>query len=449
MVSTLVILIIPKLIGIKEYGYWQLYLFYSSYVGFLHFGWLDGIYLRYGGKEYRDLDKKLFCSQFYMLLAQQLIIVIALMTISYFAIIDFDRKFILQMIALCTIIVNLRFMLLYVLQSTNRIKEYAQITMLDRLIYCCLIIILLTVGVREYKLMIIADLVGKLLSLIYSMYCCKDIVFNRFSTYYFSFKEMIQNITVGINLMFATIASMLIIGVVRFGIERSWDVATFGKVSLTLSISNLLMIFINAVGIVMFPILRRTDETKLPKIYATMRNFLMIILLGILISYYPFKVVLSNWLPQYADSLMYMAILFPMCVYEGKMSLLISTYFKTLRKENLMLKLNLCSFLLSFIITVVTTVIIKNLDLAILSIVFILVFKCILSEVFLSRILGISIFKDVGLELSLTCIFIITGWYLNSWTAVLIYVIAYSVYLVIKQKDIINTLKDIKQLIRI
>lgn len=116
--------------------------------------------------------------------------------------------------------------------------------MLDRLIYCCLIIILLTVGVREYKLMIIADLVGKLLSLIYSMYCCKDIVFNRFSTYYFSFKEMIQNITVGINLMFATIASMLIIGVVRFGIERSWDVATFGKVSLTLSISNLLMILL-------------------------------------------------------------------------------------------------------------------------------------------------------------------------------------------------------------
>ena len=47
--------------------------------------------------------------------------------------------------------------------------------------------------------------------------------------------------------MFANIASMLIIGVVRFGIERSWDVETFGKVSLTLSASNLMMLFINAV----------------------------------------------------------------------------------------------------------------------------------------------------------------------------------------------------------
>ena len=49
VISTLVVLIIPKLIGVEEYGYWQLYIFYTSYIGFLHFGWNDGIYLRYGG----------------------------------------------------------------------------------------------------------------------------------------------------------------------------------------------------------------------------------------------------------------------------------------------------------------------------------------------------------------------------------------------------------------
>lgn len=67
-----------------------------------------------------------------------------------------------------------------------------------------------------------------------------------------------ENISVGIKLMFANIASMLIIGIVRFGIERAWDVATLGKVSLTLSILNMI-IFINAVGIIMFPTLRRTN----------------------------------------------------------------------------------------------------------------------------------------------------------------------------------------------
>lgn len=448
IVSVLVILVIPKLIGIKEYGYWQLYLFYSSYVGFLHLGWNDGIYLRYGGKEYKELNKGLFFSQFYMLVIFQVAISIIIFCISDIFIIDIKRIFVLKMTAVCMIIVNVRYMLLYILQITNRIKEYARITMIDRILYCFLIIFFLLVGIREFKLMILADLIGKFISLLYSMYYCSDIVFGRISTFYFSFRETIQNISVGIKLMFANIASRLIIGIVRFGIERIWDVSTFGKVSLTLSISNFMMLFINAVGIIMFPVLRRTDKKKLSNIYITMRDFLMVILLGVLILYYPFKIVLSLWLPKYADSLTYMALVFPMCVFEGKMSLLINTYLKTLRKEKLMLKINLISLGLSVFITFITTVLFKNLNLAVASIVIILAFRCALAEIFLSKILGISLYKDVGLELTMTLIFILTGWFINSLFAILIYVLAYIMYLFIKRKDINNTMRNLKLLIK-
>ena len=68
IVSSLVVLILPKIMGVEEYGYWQLYIFYLSYAGFVHLGWVDGIYLRYGGLEYADLDKENFFSQFLMLL---------------------------------------------------------------------------------------------------------------------------------------------------------------------------------------------------------------------------------------------------------------------------------------------------------------------------------------------------------------------------------------------
>lgn len=59
-VSTLVILVVPKLVGVKEFGYWQLFTFFSGYLGLLPLGWLDGIYLRYGGEKYSDLDKNTF-----------------------------------------------------------------------------------------------------------------------------------------------------------------------------------------------------------------------------------------------------------------------------------------------------------------------------------------------------------------------------------------------------
>lgn len=447
-VSTLVILIVPKLIGVEEYGYWQLYLFYSSYVGFLHFGWDDGIYLRYGGKEYKELNKELFFSQFYMLIMLQIILTIIIFGSSNIFITDTKKIFIFRMTAICMLIVNVRYMLVYILQCTNRIREYAQITMIDRILYCCLIIGFCVAGAREYKLMIMADLIGKFSSLLYATYCCRDIVYRNISTFYFSFKETIENISVGIKVMFSGIASMLIIGVVRFGIEHSWNVSTFGKVSLTLSVSNLMMLFINAVGIIMFPILRRTNEKNLPSIYMTMRDFLMLILFGTLIIYYPFKVVLSAWLPKYADSIMYMTLVFPMCVFEGKMALLINTYLKTLRKEKLMLKINLISLGLSVIITFTNTILLKNLNLSIVSIVVLLAFRCALAEMYLSKILKISLYKDILLELILTLIFILVGWLVNYWVAIFIYIAAYITYLLIKKKDFTKSIKNVKILMK-
>lgn len=448
IISTLVVLIIPKLIGIVEYGYWQLYIFYTSYVGFLHFGWNDGIYLRFGGEEYKNLDKKLFYSQFIELLVSQIVIALLIWLGSFIFVRDFNRGFILQMVAIAMILVNTRLMFFYILQATNRIKEFARLTMLDRIVYIILIVTFLLFGVRDFKLMIIADLVGKFMSLLFATFSCKDIVFRKINTFYLTISESIINISVGIKLMFANIASMLIIGVVRFGIEQTWDVATFGKVSLTLSISNMMMIFINAVGIIMFPILRRTNQEKLSNIYLTMRDFLMVILLGFLIIYYPLKTVMAAWLPQYAESLLYMSLVFPMFIFEGKMALLINTYLKTLRREKVMLRINLISMLLSILMTYVTTRIFVNLDVAILNIVVLLAIRSAFAESYLAKELNIRVKKDVLLEVFLTIVFILSGWFVDSWMTMLVYGITYLIYLFIKRKDIVNTIQNIKLLMK-
>jgi O-antigen/teichoic acid export membrane protein len=448
IISALVILIVPKLIGIEDYGYWQLYLFYSYYVGFLHFGWNDGIYLRYGGKEYKDLNKGLFFSQFWMLVIFQLLICVIIFRYSKVFIFDTNRLFIIAMTGTCMFLVNVRLMLTFLLQATNRIKEYAKITVMERVLYSSLIILFLLIGVREYKLLIFADIFGKCLSLLYATYCCRDIVFKKISNFYLNLRETFESIGVGIKLMISNVASALIIGVVRFGIERIWSVSTFGKVSLTLSISSLMMVFINAIGIIMFPVLRRTNEEKLPSIYSNIRTLLMVPLIGLLLAYYPLKIILSIWLPQYTDSIKYMALLFPMCVYEGKMSLLINTYLKTLRKEKLILVINIVSVVLSVIITVLSIIVLNNFYLALLSIVVLLAFRCTLAEVILSNILNISVYKDILIEAGMSFIFIIIGWFVDSWIGVVIYLFMYILYLLIKKRDIIATWKYIKHLVR-
>ncbi|WP_159882477.1 MATE family efflux transporter [Paenibacillus puerhi] len=447
-VSTLIVLVVPKLIGITEYGYLQLYIFLSTYVGFLHFGWNDGIYLRYGGVEYSQLDKRLFYSQFWMLFFSQIVIAILVIITTSVLINNIDKIFIYRMVALALILVNTKFMLLYILQATNKIKDFSKIAILEKVLYVLVVTVILMFSFKDYKLVIISDLIAKFISLIYAMICLKDIIFRKISDFYYSLSETIENINVGIKLMIANLASMLIIGSVRFGIENSWDVATFGKVSLALSISNFMMIFINALGLIMFPILRRTDKKNLPDIYITLRDFILFFLLGMLITYYPLKVGLTIWLPQYTDSFMYMAIVFPIFVYEGKMAILVNTYLKTLRKEKLMLKINLISLAISLLITIIVTQLFVNLDLAILSIVFLLVLRSIMAEIYLSKVLRILVYKDIILEFLVTSVFIIVGWCFDSWITVIIYILAYLIYLLIKRKDITNSFESILTMIK-
>ena len=378
----------------------------------------------------------------------QIIIGILICGFSNLYVVDTNRNFIIKMVAIAMVLLNTRVMLLYIIQATNRIKEYARITMFDKIVYITLIFVFLILGVRDFKLMIFADLIGKYVSLVYSMISCKEIVFNEISYLCCTVKETITNISVGIKLMFANIASMLIIGIVRFGIERTWDVGTFGKVSLTLSISNMMMIFINAVGVIMFPILRRTNQERLPSIYLIMRDFLMVLSLGALILYYPLKTVIAAWLPQYAESLLYMALLFPIFIYEGKMSLLINTYLKTLRREKVMLQINIITMLISLILAYIATQVLRNLDITIINIVILLAFRCVLAEIYLAKELKLNVKKDIILELSLTVVFMLSGWFVNSWLTVLIYAIAYIIYLIIKKKDIVKTYISLKLLMK-
>lgn len=436
VISALAVLVVPRFLSLEDYGHWQFYIFISSYVGLLHLGWNDGIYLRYGGSHYAGLDRGLFFSQFLMLAWFQGGVALVLGSASTFFTHDANRIVLLQAVAACLLLTNVRLMLLVVLQATGRVEEYARIVILDRVLYACLMVTLIRGGIVDYRLFVAVDLVAKACSLCVAIYVCRELVVQRVGSFRFNMRETAQNIRAGSKLMFATLAGMLIVGVVRFGIERTWDVATFGKVSLILNVSSFMMVFVNAMAIVAFPFLRRADPSRFSIIYSSTKNVLMPALLGVLILYYPMSVVLSAWLPAYADSLKYMSLVFPMVLFEGKMALLVNTFLKTLRKEKLMLAVNLFSLVLSMGVTIVTTVLMRDLGLAVLGILVLLALRCLFAEIALSRFVKMTILSDSILELALTALLVLTGWFVGPFLGMVIYLIGLALYLLAKRVDI-------------
>ena len=71
-------LVVPKVIGVTEYGYWQLFTFYISYEVLALLGVADGIYLKHGGTSRSKLPVSEISGQFLISLCLQLVITFAI-----------------------------------------------------------------------------------------------------------------------------------------------------------------------------------------------------------------------------------------------------------------------------------------------------------------------------------------------------------------------------------
>lgn len=442
LISVLVTLILPKGISVENYGYFQLYFFYVNYTGFLHFGWADGLFLRHGGAYYESLNKEVFGTQFKIYWAIEILFSLIFCIAALHLADEHQRANVFLLIGVSIVITLPRTFLQYLLQATNRIKEYATLVTLERIIFGVFILAIVCLGKDNFTLAIIADLIGKLIALVYAIFYCQELLTSHFVISKCVFKEILSNINVGSKLMLANIASLLIIGIVRWAIDQKWDVSTFGKISLTLSISNIMLIFVRSVSMVMLPTLRRIDGRKYASIYNDIKVLLFTLMFGGLLIYYPLNVVLTIWLPNYADCLKYMAILFPLCVFEGKLSILVEMYLKTMRLEKKILFSNVATLIFSVIATFVSVFILENLTVAVMCILVIFAFRTTLGEYMLSKHLDINFYRNIFIEIVLVVIFVCSSWLVGGINGLFIYCGAYAVFLLMYRKKIVAVVRE-------
>lgn len=433
-ISIFMVLVVPKFLSVDDYGLWQLFLFYFSYLGFLHFGWEDGIYLRYAGKSLDELNRRTFAGQFYGIVALQIFEVVTVIGFGKLAVMDPVKQMALVCAVCLAPFVNFNNLCNFILQITNCIKEYVSLLLAERMIFFFSVVFFLLVWQQnEFRYMYCANLFSVVGGTLIGVYFFRNFLKPRFDPFAQIVSEIKENISVGIKLMFANVAGMLIVGIIRYGISMGWDVATFGKVSLTLNLSNFLLVFINSVSVVFFPIIKRMDEERRADVYREIRDVLTFLLFGALLGYYPLKCILSWWLPKYADSLIYMSILFPVCVFESKVCLLINTYLKSMRQEVLMLKINIGSVLMSLAVTGLAVGLFQDLNLTVFSIVGVYAFRCIVAEYVTGKLLGLSLGKEILTDVVMCGVFIATGWLFDDWRCMAFYGMVYGMLLFLEK----------------
>lgn len=423
LVGVAVVLLVPKLVGVEEYGYFQLFLFFIGYVGFFHFGWADGIILRYAGERWERLNRPRFAGQTAFFLLFEISLWGLFCFASWICGEEGSRLYVLLSTGLCAVLVLANTFFRFILQATNRIRAFAFLTLLERLTYLLLVLIGLVLKERSFHFYIATYIGAQSISLAVAVFFCRDILQTRPERWQNIWRETRICLVVGSKLMVANIASMLILGVLRFGIERVWGVATFGKVSLLLSAISFLFIFVNAVSTVLLPSLRGETDDRLRELYFPLRCSLSWFLLLSFAFVWPVQEIAKWWLPAYADALNLLPLVLPVCLYECTVNLTTGTYLKVLRMEKDFLWGNSWALAVSLVLMLIFMVIWKNLPLTILSMSIALAARLWLLEYRLIGRLGISV-RPILLTETVVCVaYVMLCAGIGGWQGALFYAV--------------------------
>ena len=430
-------LILPIMLGITNFGYWQVYMLYLSYVGIFALGYNDGIYLRYGKYEYDELPKNTFGPSIRLFVVFQLAIMfLAIAVISWEP--DPSKQISILWASINIPIAGLTGVLIYVLQITNQLKKYSFYTILDKVIVLITIIAFLLLRLDNFLGLIIVDTFARIFVLGLMINSCREIIFGKGISYKYALKEISVNVSVGIRLMLANFAGMLMFGIGKFLVERTASVEQYGIYSFAISTMNLVLVLITAIGLVIYPTLNRLDKNNYPKYFDKLNNVLAITVFGLLTVIFPLRLFILRFMVDFISIYDYLSLIFAMIFVQSKMQILINPYYKLLRKETMMLRANLVGVVVVGILVTPLYILTQSVTMVAIGTLFAMLISLYFSEIYLKKELGIFGNKNIIAELFGLFIFIILGLISNFYMGLFVYLIIYLVF-AIKQS---NNIKD-------
>lgn len=343
-VGFFIVLVLPKILQIEEYGYYQLFLLYGSYIGFLHFGFNDGMYLFLGGKHFDEIDCSVWGKTYTVVITFMFLFFLGLIIYSL-CFLYAEKQKIGIFLAFFLLIENTYKILGFQMMATDKMVEYSKSVVVSKLVLligialCCCID-----GIQNFEYVSVVQIVGLLMALlwilrIYKFYFKCSIVCSSFSRQ--TFLLIKKCIVSGFVLTVSNLLSSFILGAGRFFVEHFWGIKTFAKISFAVTLSMFVLAFISQIGLVLFPHLRRLNLSNQRKVLDGLVYTTGSLCMVCFILFIPIYFFIKIWLPTYNDSLMYLLILFPLSLYDTKTILIYNTYFKNICKQNILFVINI------------------------------------------------------------------------------------------------------------
>lgn len=323
-------LIIPKYLSTTDYGYWQLFLLYTTYVGILHLGFLDGILVRWAGKDIEALREEIPTTFRFILLEQGVVVGILVMIVG---LIDIPSKEIAIAVLANAFIVNLLVFFIFTAQATRRFKLVTVANIGRGLLFIVFIILIFYSGYFSYFSLILSTMATEIIIIFLFVFHTRDCL-----SYHSTDRKSLlnygkENIGIGIFVLLANFTALIFATIDRLTVGSFFPITQFAVYTFAMSMCGLATVFLQAVAQVFLPYLSGSGIETRTKAYGLLKPALVIFWAVVLAAYFPFSVWIRNYLPRYADSLSLMAVLLCTVGFSGQINILHANFFKVYRKQ--------------------------------------------------------------------------------------------------------------------
>lgn len=335
--SLVIALIVPKILGVEQYGYWQLFMFYSSYAGLFLLGQNDGIYLLDAGRKYDGPYRSRLAKQAIIALVTQTVFCLIIVLLACTIIQERDRAWVVAAFGICMLCTNIQGLFGSAFQACNYNAPYAKTLVLSKGLYFVAVVVLLIGGCRDFRPYVVFYIAAQMAGLLYIAVKLRPVSLPSLKLAKGDIRFALEACKRGLPITISNIAGLLILGISRVAVDAFFDIEAFGLYSFAVSIMTFILSFVQQVSLVFFPSLVTLDREARAVVLKRLSLCIFALFAAIAVLLGPMLDLLRIWLADYAPIFPVGVIFIGVCVFESFNNAVFSTCIKLQGKERCLL----------------------------------------------------------------------------------------------------------------
>ena len=331
LVSLFTGFILPKELSIEDYAYYRVYLLYIAYAGFFHFGFVNGIYLKYGNLDVNQIPKKIFRTYSYFMVLMQALAVVGLSAILFAGgfFMEMDKVIAFAFVVINIPLINIKWFYSSINQFTKRFVIDSYVTFLQNILNLAMVLFVILFGWYDYKILLVILTICNLLCMVITICQNKQILWGR--------REPLIEVGIpaliksGFFLMLSEFIGLIILGIDSMFVDNLFSQTDFAMYSFAVSVIAVIYTLITVVSNLVYPYLVRVSVEKYAEYYALMSDVLVVVSMFSMLAFYVAEFAILKWLGKFTPSIPVIGILFGTIVFRTLITLVCGNYFKVLQ----------------------------------------------------------------------------------------------------------------------